>query len=452
MKIIIAGDGKLGSSLTRQLAAEGHDLTLIDANPQVLESSEERYDIMVVQGNCASMDVLLQAGVKEASLLIAVAGADEVNLLCCMTAHGLNPNIHTIARVRNPEYTDQIYAMREMFALSMAVNPERQVAVEIERLLKYPGFLKRDTFAKGRVEIVELRIDENSKLCNVALNDMNNIVKCKILVCAVLRDGKAFAPGGNFVLKEGDRIFVTAPTNTLTILLKNLGIITHKVKNVMICGGGRVGYYLAKLLENSDIDVQIIERNLEKCTQLAALLPTASIIHGDASNQFLLESEGINESDSLVALTGLDELNMIISLFGKSCGVPQVITKLGRMDSTNLLGDLSVGSVVSPKTLCCNTITRYVRAMENQAGAALTVHAIADGQMEAMEFRVDEHTRHCGEPLKHLKLKKGVLVVGISKGARTEIPNGDSSFEQGDVIIVVTNREKGIYHLNEIFE
>lgn len=452
MKIIIAGDGKLGSSLTRQLAAEGHDLTLIDYNPKVLESSEERYDIMVVQGNCASMDVLLQAGVKEASLLIAVAGADEVNLLCCMTAYGLNPNIHTIARVRNPEYADQLYVMREMFALSMAVNPERQVAVEIERLLKYPGFLKRDTFAKGRVEIVELRIDESSKLCNVALNDMNSIVKCKILVCAVLRDGKAFAPGGNFVLKEGDRIFVTAPTNTLTILLKNLGIITHKVKNVMICGGGRVGYYLAKLLENSDIDVQIIERNLEKCTQLATTLPAASIIHGDASSQFLLESEGVNESDALVSLTGLDELNMIISLFGISCGVPQVITKLGRMDNTNLLGDLSVGSVVSPKELCCNTIVRYVRAMENQTGAALTVHSIADGQMEAMEFRVDEHTEHCGEPLKSLKLKKGVLIVGITKGVRTEIPNGDSCFSQGDIIVVVTNREKGIYQLNEIFE
>ena len=452
MKIIIAGDGKLGASLTRQLAAEGHDLTLIDYNPKTLESSEERYDIMVVQGNCASMDVLLQAGVKEASLLIAVAGADEVNLLCCLTAYGLNPDIHTIARVRNPEYTDQIYKMREMFALSMAVNPERQVAVEIERLLKYPGFLKRDTFAKGRVEIVELRIDENSKLCKVALNDMNSIVKCKILVCAVLRDGKAFAPGGNFVLEEGDRIFVTAPTNILTILLKNLGIITHKVKNVTICGGGRVGYYLAKALENSDIDVQIIERNLEKCTQLATMLPAASIIHGDASNQFLLESEGIPESDALVSLTGLDELNMIISLFGISCGVPQVITKLGRMDNTNLLGDLSVGSVVSPKELCCNTIVRYVRAMENQAGAALTVHSIADGQMEAMEFRVDEHTLHCGEALKTLKLKKGVLIVGISQGARTEIPNGDSSYNRGDIIIVVTNRDKGIYQLNEIFE
>lgn len=211
MKIIIAGDGKVGAMLTRQLSAEGYELTLIDANLKVLESTEERYDIMAVQGNCASMETLEKAGVREANLLIAVTNADEVNLLCCMTAHGLNPDIHTIARIRNPEYTDQVYKMRNLFALSMMINPEKQAAAEIERLLKYPGFLKRDTFAKGRVEIVELRVESGQKLCNTALNDLNGIVKCKILVCTVIRNGKAIAPDGNFVLLEGDRIFVTAP-------------------------------------------------------------------------------------------------------------------------------------------------------------------------------------------------------------------------------------------------
>lgn len=452
MKIIIAGDGKMGATLTRQLSAEGDDITLIDANPKVLESSEERYDVMVVQGNCASMDVLLQAGVKEADLLIAVAGADEINLLCCMTAHGLNPTLHTIARVRNPEYSEQIYKMRDMFALSLTVNPEKQAAVEIERLLRYPGFLKRDTFAKGRVEIVELRLDENSKLCNVALNDMNNIVKCKILVCAVLRNGRAEAPDGNFVLREGDRIFVTAPTENLAILLKNLGIITHKVKRVIICGGGRMSYYLASRLEKSGINVQIIERDRERCDHLAAILPNACIIHGDVSNQFLLESEGVSECDALVTLTGLDELNMVVSLYGTNCGVPQVITKLGRMDNANILGNVAFGSVVTPKELCCNTIVRYVRAMKNQTGAALTVHTIADGQAEAMDFRVDETTQHCGQPLKKIKLKKGVLVVCITKGSRLEIPNGDSYFDVGDSVIIVTGSDRGIYQLNDIFE
>lgn len=452
MKIIIAGDGKMGSTLTRQLSMEGYDLTLIDSNPKVLGSSEERYDVLVVQGNCASMEVLLQAGVKDADLLIAVTGADEINLLCCMTAHGLNPRLHTIARVRNPEYADQIYKMRGMFALSMAVNPEKQAAQEIERLLQYPGFLKRDTFAKGRVEIVELRIDEHSKLCNVALKDMNNIVKCKILVCAVLRNGKAFAPDGNFVLQEGDRIFVTAATSVLTILLKNLGIITHKVKRVMICGGGTLSYYLAKRLEMSGIDVQIIESDSKRCRHLAEILPKACVIHGDASSQYLLESEGIAECDALVTMTGLDELNMIISLYGTNTGVPQVITKLGRMDNANILGNVALGSIVSPKELCCNTIVRFVRAMQNQTGAALTIHSIADGQAEALEFLVDDQTLHCGQPLKELKLKKGVLVVCITKNGKYEIPNGDSHFDRGDSVIVVTNRDQSIYQLNEIFE
>jgi trk system potassium uptake protein TrkA len=452
VKIIIAGNGKVGAALTRQLSAEGDELTLIDSNLKVLESSEERYDIMVVQGNCASMDVLRQAGVKEADLLIAMAGADEVNLLCCMTAHAMNANIHTIARVCNPQYMDQIFAMREMFGLSMAVNPERQAAVEIERLLKYPGFLKRDTFTKGRVEIVELRIDGRSKLCNVALNDMYGIVKCKILVCAVLREGRAIAPNGNFILREGDRIFVTAFTNTLTILLKNLGIITHKAKRVIVCGGGRVSYYLAKQLESSGIKIQIIEEDAERCRQLAAQLPSTCVIQGDASNQLLLEQEGVSGCDALVTLTGLDELNMIISLYGASCKVPQVITKLGHIENTDILGNLSLDSVISPKELCCNTIVQYVRAMKNQTGAALTVHTIADGQAEAMEFLVDGKVRHCGVPLKNLKLKKGVLVVCIAKGAKMEIPNGDSFFQSGDIVYIVTSKGKNIFQLNDIFE
>lgn len=452
MKIIVAGDGKMGSTLTRQLALEGHEVTLVDANSKVLESTQERYDVMVIQGNCATMDVLKHAGVKEADLLIAMTGADEINLLCCMTAHGMNPQIHTIARVRNPEYTEQIYKMRDMFGLSMVVNPERQAAVEIERLLKYPGFQKRDTFDRGRVEIVELKLNAQSKLCDVALNDMNSIVRCKILVCTVLRNGTAVAPDGNFVLREGDRIFVTAPSNELTTLLHNLGIITHKVKRVLVCGGGRVTFYLAKQLAKSGIAVQIVEQDAERCVNLASQLPHASIIQGDASSEFLLESEGISSCDALATLTGIDELNMIISLYGSSCGVPQIITKLGRMNNKNILDNLSLGSIISPKELCCNTIVRYVRAMHNQTGAAKTVYSIADGQAEAMEFWVDEHTRHCGEPLKKLKIKKNVLVACITRGVQQEIPNGDSSFNQGDTVIIVTNGDRVIYQLNDIFE
>ena len=434
MKILIAGDGKVGASLTRELTAAGYDITLIDSKQNVLDSSIERFDVMAIRGYCASMEILEEAGVKDADLLIAVTSADEVNLLCCLTAHGMNPDIHTIARIRNPEYSKQIYRMRGIFALSLSVNPEKQAAIEIEHLQKYPGFLKRDSFAKGRLEIVELRIGSDSKLKDLALNDLDSVAKCKVLVCVVLRKGKVIAPDGNFVLQEGDRIFVTAPTDNLTILLKNLGIITHKVRRVMICGGGKVSYYLAERLKKSGMIVQI------------------SIIHGDASNQALLESEGIQDCDALITMTGMDEQNIIISLYGNNCGVPQVITKVGHLDHTKIIENLPIGSIVSPKELCTNAIVRYVRAMHNQEGAAITVYGIADGQAEALEFLVEKDTRYCGVPLKNMETKKNILIAGISHKARTEVPDGESSFEVGDTVVVVSGRDEVLYQLDDIFE
>ena len=452
MNIIIAGDGKVGSMLTRQLSSEGHDITIIDMDSKVLQSSVERYDVICVHGNCASMDVLQQAGVRDADLLIAATNQDEVNLLCCTTAHAMNPKLHTIARIRNPEYTEQIYRMRDVFGLSMVINPEKQAATEIERLLKYPGFLRRDTFAKGRTEIVELRVDAGSKLRNVRLMDMRSIVKCQVLVCAVTRGGNTIAPKGDFVLREGDRIFVTALSHNLTTLLKNLGILTRRVQRVTICGGGKISYYLASRLEKIGISAQIIERNPDRCTELCTLLPNTDIILGDVSEQDLLESEGLDKTDALVSMTGLDELNMIVSLYAASRDVPQVITKLGHAGNRSVIDSLSLGSVICPRELACSNILRYVRAMENQTGAAITVHSIADGQAEALEFLVDETTKHCGQPLKQIKLKPNILVVSIANGANTEIANGDSVFQVGDIVVVVdTNHREIIRQLNDIF-
>ena len=451
MNIIIAGDGKVGSMLTRQLTAEGYDVTVIDSNARVLSASVERYDVIGIHGNCASMEILQQANIKDADLLIAATSADEVNLLCCTTAHALNPKLHTIARIRNPEYTEQIYRMRNIFGLSMVINPENQAATEIERLLKYPGFLRRDTFAKGRTEIVELRVDRGSKLCNVRLMDLRSIVKCKVLVCAVLRDGAAVAPRGDFELKEGDRIFVTALSENLTTLLRNLGMLTRRVRNVTLCGGGRISYYLAKRLQKSGITTQIIETNHNRCMELCELLPESEIIHGDISEQDLLESEGLGRTDALVTLTGLDELNMIVSLYASAQGVPQVITKLGHTGNPSVIDSLSLGSVICPRELVCSNIVRYVRAMQNQTGAAISVHTIADGQAEAMEFLVDDSTKHCGKPLKEIKLKPNVLLVSISHGATTEIPYGDSKFQPGDTVVVVTNGRQVIRQFNDIF-
>ena len=451
MNIIIAGDGKVGSMLSRQLTAEGYDVTIIDSDANVLRSSVERYDVMAVHGNCASMTVLQQANVKDADLLIAATSEDEVNLLCCTTAHALNPKLHTIARIRNPEYTEQIYRMRNIFGLSMVINPENQAATEMDRLLKYPGFLRRDTFAKGSTEIVELRVDKNSKLCNVSLMDLYSIVRCKVLVCAVLRDGAAIMPKGDFVLREGDRVFFTALSQNLTTLLKNLGILTRPVRKVAICGGGKISFYLASRLKKGGISTTILEKDAARCQELCQLLPDSEIIHGDVSDQDLLESEDLASFDALVSLTGGDELNMILSLYAAARGIPQVITKLGNTGNRSVIDDLALGSVICPRELCCSTIVRYVRAMQNQTGAALSAHTIADGQAEAMEFLVDESTKNCGLPLKQIRLKPNVLIAGIAHGASTEIPNGDSTFDLGDTLVVITNGQNSLRQLNDIF-
>lgn len=450
MDIIIAGGGKIGITLCQQLAAEGHNLTIIDQNDRVLETAVERYDAIAVRGNCASKETLERAGIDDAELVIAATGADELNLLCCMTAHGMNPRVHTIARIRNPEYAEQVATMPDIFPLSLTVNPEKQAALEIEHLLKFPGFLGRDTFAKGRAEIVELRVDAGSKLCNVSLIEMSNVVKCRVLVCAVLRAGKAIAPRGKFVLQEGDRVFVTASTADLTTLLKNLGIITRRVRNVLICGGGRISYYLAKLLEHDKISVQILEKNYDHCVALAAQLPQASVIHGDCSSHATLEAQGISSCNAVITLTGTDETNMVVSLYAGSRGVPQIITKLSRGENISIADAMSLGSIVVPRELCSNNIVRYVRAMENQVGAAVSVHAIADGQAEAVEFLVDSATKFRNTPLKQIKLKPNVLIASITRGVTTHIPNGDSVFTEGDTVVVVTSG--GVLHrINDIF-
>ena len=451
MNIIIAGNGKVGSSLARRLSEEGYNLTLIDSSAKVLSEVCEDCDVIGVEGNCASMPVLQQAGVEDADLLIAATSQDEVNLLCCTTAHGLNPKLHTIARIRNPEYSQQIYAMRDVFALSFSVNPEQQAAREIESLLRLPGFLQRDTFANGRTAIVELRVDKDSKLRNVLLNNLNSIVKCKVLVCAVLRNGAAITPGGTFVLQEGDRIFVTAPTTNLSTLLKNLNIVTRKVRKVLLCGGGRISLYLAEYLCKDGIDVSIIESDYERCLNLATALPDATVIHGDTTDKSLLEENGLSSCDALVSLTGMDELNMIISLYANTRGVPHVITKLGHNENRSISNNLSLGSVISPRELSCDTIVRYVRAMSNHSGTAESVHTIADGQVEAVEFRVDSHTQYQSTPLKDIHLRDGVLLVSITHGSITEIPGGNSVFTEGDTIVAVTNRRGSLRQINDIF-
>ena len=452
MNIIVAGSGKLGSMLTKRLVEEGHNLTIIDTSQDVLDESIEEYDVLSVKGNCASMEILREAGVETADLLIVTAEEDEINLLCCMTAHGMNKNLHTIARIRTPDYAESTYAMRKLFALSLTVNPERHAAREIYRLLKYPGFIKREKFANGRIEMVELKVEANSLLDNMPLYKMPKIANGQVIVCTVLRDGNVITPSGEFILKAGDKIYVTASPINLNKMLKNLGLITRRIKNIVIAGGGSVCFYLAQFLEKDNCNVKVIEQDISRCEHLAEHFENINIVNGDASSQLMLEKEGVENCDAVISLTGMDEKNAVISLYANSINIPKVITKLGRSQHMQIFEALPIGTIISTKELSCNTIVRYVRAMENQVGSAVTVHSIADDLAEAIEFIVDNSTYNCSVPLKDIKLKPNVLIASITKGNRNEFQNGDSILVPGDRILIVRNGGKIIKQLNDIFE
>ena len=452
MRIIIAGDGKVGLALTRLLSQEGHDLVTIDSNRAVLERDMQQFDVMTVVGNCATMATLNEAKVQQAEVLIAATSADEINLLCCLTARKMNPTLHTIARVRSPEYREQLYMMRGEFGLSLIINPEREAAKEIFRLLQLPGFLKRETFAKGRVEIVELRVLERSPLENVILNHLPHVLGCKVLVCAVIRDGHALIPSGDTMLRRGDHIYVTAPVTVLSYLMKRLGITQKKIRHAMLIGGGRMGYYLARQLLATGMDVKIIESDAKRCEELSQLLPEATILHGDGTDQRLLQEEGIEHMDAIAALTGIDEENIIISLFAGRTTRAKVITKVNRSSYEPLVASLSLDSVFYPRNICADNVVRYVRAMQNSDAYASmeTLCKIVSNKVEAMEFRVTASADFCGIPLQDLHLKDGLLIGCISRGGKTITPRGSDTIEVGDSVIVVA-AHSGLRSLNDIF-
>ena len=452
MKIIIAGDGKVGLALTRQLLHEGHELVVIDSNRSVLGRSLEKYDLLTVPGNAAALGTLREAGAADADLLIAATSTDETNILCCLVAKRLNPRLHTIARVRSYEYAEQLFLMREELGLSMSVNPELAAASEIFRLLQFPSFIQRETFAKGRVEIVELRVDEGSRLCGVPLSQLDSITRVKVLVCAVTHGGAVTIPNGNYVLAAGDHIHVTAAGADLARLLKNLGIMRRRVRQVMLVGGGRITYYLAKRLLQSGVGVKIIEIDAKRAVQLAEALPAAEVALGDGSSRELLLAEGLTQADALVTLTGIDEENIVVSMFGHSQNVPKIVTKINRLEYGSIFAELGVGSIVSPKELCSNDIARYVRAMQNTVGSVLTLHSIAGGEAEALEFRVDGAVHYCGVPLRDVPLRAGVLIACITRRGKTIIPDGAAHFEKGDTVVAVTACEEAVTHMNDLFE
>lgn len=451
MKIVIIGGGKVGVTLATQLTKEGHDIVLIDNDRQVVKHTDAALDMLVMYGNGASVDVLRTAGVDDSDLLIAVTPQDELNLMCCIIARKLGCQ-NTIARVRNPEYASQAYFFSDDLGISMTINPEWTAAREIFRLMQIPGFLKRDSFAKGRAEIVEIIVNKDSPLKDLQLSELHKRIKVRVLVCAIERGDEVFIPSGTFRLQTGDKIYVTAPATELVQLVKSLGMRNRKTRNAMIIGGSRIAQYLADMLMRTGTRVKILEENTQKSLFLAEKLPEATIINADGTSQSVLRSENVEQMDTVVTLTNMDEENLIISMYANYIGVPQVITKINRTEYNEVFRDKGVDCVISPKLLCAQSIVQYVRAMQNTTGSSvLTVHHLVNGKVEALEFQVTASTKHLGKTLSQITLKPNLLIGCINRKGQIIIPSGGDTIELGDTVIVVAATERVIVDLNDIF-
>ncbi|MBE7039364.1 MAG: Trk system potassium transporter TrkA [Ruminococcaceae bacterium] len=438
MKIIIVGCGKVGSSLAEQLSSEGHDLTLVDTNPDILNETTNTLDVMTVVGHGASYNVLIEAGIETADLLIAVTASDELNLLCCLTAKKAG-NSKTIARVRNPIYNKELSFFKEELGLAMIINPELATATEIARILRFPSAIKIDTFAKGRVEILEFEITRNSKLNNLRLSDLRARFKCDVLICCIQRGDDVIIPVGTTMLYEHDIVSMVAPPKVAAEFFKKAGILAEPVKNTIIVGGGKISYYLAHQLLHMGIHVKIIEQNKKRCEELSELLPEAMIIWGDGTDQNTLLSEGLESCESFVSLTNLDEENIMLSLYVKNQSNAKVITKIKRQNFDVIINKLDLGSIVYPKFITSDRILQYVRAMQNSVGSNVeTLYKIVGNKVEALEFRVTDSSPVIGIPLQDLNIRKNILISCINRNGKIIIPKGSDVILPGDTVIVTT--------------
>lgn len=452
MKIVIVGNGKVGLALAEQLASEEHDIILMDNDMAHLQYAIDNLDVMCYCGNAADYEAMKEAGIEDADLLVAATSQDEINLLCCLLAKKLNVK-HTIARIRKPEYVNLTQVLREDMGLSMTINPERATAVEIERLLRYPGAIKVESFARGRVELVEIKIRDYSPLVDKRLMDIPNLFKSKILVCAVQRGDEVYIPSGSFVLKEGDRINFTAQPHEINKFFSKIKVEQAKINNVMIVGGGKISYYLANALSKGGVSVKVVEQNKDKCLSLNEMLPNISIVHGDGTDYNLLMEEGLRDTNGFVALTGMDEINVITSMYAQSLNVHKTVTKVNRISYADILPRTGLETVVSPKEITAHSIVQYVRAMQNSFGSSNieTMHKIVNGKVEALEFRIKKTASYVNVPFKDLRFKKNVLVASIVRKGKHILPDGNEKMQLNDRIIVVTTM-KNVDDLQDLFE
>ena len=452
MKIVIIGDGKVGYKLAEHLSVDNYDVVLIDNNEEKLKEAINNLDVNCFAGDGVSVEVQAEAGVPEADLVIACASTDELNMLSCLVAKRLGAK-HTIARVRNPLYYHQIDMLKEDLHLSMVINPEFAVANEIARNLIFPDASKVETFVKGRLELVEFPVREGNPVIGYKLADIYSKFQIKILICAIQRGSEVFIPDGEFVIEEGDKLHIAAAHREIEQFFSRLGNRKRRVRNVLICGGGRVGFYLAKKLCSMGMEVKIIEQCHERCEELCEELPKVTVIHGDATDHDLLLEEGVREADALVALTGVDEENIIMGLFANKQGVQKIVAKVNEDSRAQMVEGLGIDSIVSSKNATVDAIFSYVRARQNSLSSANieSMYRLVDDRVEALEFVIKEETKYTNIALKDLKTKPNNLIACIGRNRQLIIPSGSDSIRVGDTVVVITKSKK-IQDITDILE
>lgn len=442
MKIVIIGCGKIGATILESLVNEGHDIVAIDSSSAQLSNITDIYDVMGLCGNGADSNTLEEADTGNAEMFIAVTGSDEINMLSCFLARKMGAK-STIARIRNPEYNSSLGFMKEQLELSMSINPEYLAARELFNILKFPSAVKIETFSRGNLEMIEFRLKPDSALDGISLMQMRERYKAKVLVCYVRRDEEVFIPDGNFVLKSGDWIGLTASPKELEKFFRSVGSFKKRAKNVMLLGGSRTAHYLAEMLTDIGNTVKIIEKDEKICTELSESLPKAVIINGDGAAQELLLEEGLRSLDAFVALTGMDEENILISIFAASQSVPNVISKVNGDELVSMAKNLGLDCIVSPKKIISDVLVSYARALQNSLGSNIeTLYRLADSKAEALEFNVRENSRVIGIPLKDLEIKSNILIAGIIREQTTIIPAGDDAILPGDSVVVIAAEHK----------
>ena len=438
LKIIIVGCGKVGANLVDQLSKEGHDITVIVKKAEKIQDITNTYDVMGLVGNGASYSTQMEAGIEETDLIIAVTDSDELNLLCCTVAKRVG-KCAAIARVRTPDYSEETGYLREQLGLALIINPELEAAREVARILYLPTALEVNSFAHGQAELVKFKVPEGNLLNGLSLAYLGKNITNDILICAVERNGEVYMPNGDFVLQSGDVVSFVSERHIARDFLKQIGLATRQVKDTMIIGASKAAYYLAKELLNMGISVKIIEKEKENCESLSVKLPKAIIINGDGTDPDILKEEGIETVQSFIPLTGIDEENIMLTLYAKQVSKAKVVTKINRVNYKQVINNLDLGSLVYPKYITSEAIIAYVRAKKNSMGSNIeTLYHMFDSRVEAIEFIVEENSKVSGVPIKDLKLKKDVLISFINHNGHIIIPTGNDEIEDGDTVMIVT--------------